>query len=240
MNLNHKKAMVTGASQGIGKAIAKALAALGVEVYMVGRSIDRLRAAAREFESSTLPPVFLEADLSSIPDISAIVEQFSATGDTLDILVNCGGIYFQDSWAKASADEFRQILETNVLGPYSLTQSLLPYLARARGDVVFINSSIVKGSGADAGQYAAAHHALQSLADSLRAEVNDRGIRVMSVYPGRTATPRQQAIYKAGGRDYQPERLLQPEDVAATVVNCLCLAATAEVTDLHIRQRHKA
>ena len=80
---------------------------------------------------------------------------------------------------------------------------------------------------------------LNTLADSLREEVNEQGVRVLSVYPGRTATPRQAGIFEAEGREYTPERLLQPEDLAGMVAGCLALPRTAEVTDLFIRPAHK-
>jgi NADP-dependent 3-hydroxy acid dehydrogenase YdfG len=84
-------------------------------------------------------------------------------------------------------------------------------------------------------QYAAVKHGLKGLADALRAEVNSAGVRVISVYPGQTATAMQERRYAIEGRAYQPERLIQPADVAALVVNALGLARTAEVTDIQIR-----
>jgi NADP-dependent 3-hydroxy acid dehydrogenase YdfG len=83
--------------------------------------------------------------------------------------------------------------------------------------------------------YAASKHALRALADGLRDEVNKKGVRVITVFPGRTATPMQEAVHRYEGRPYDAERFLQPEDVAAAAVNALALPRTAEVTDLHIR-----
>jgi NADP-dependent 3-hydroxy acid dehydrogenase YdfG len=77
------------------------------------------------------------------------------------------------------------------------------------------------------------------LADALRDEVNPAGVRVLSVYPGRTATDQQASIYELEGRAYVPETLLQPEDVAATVVGALTLPRTAELTDLRVRPMRK-
>jgi NADP-dependent 3-hydroxy acid dehydrogenase YdfG len=85
------------------------------------------------------------------------------------------------------------------------------------------------------GQYASTKHALKAVADSLRAEVDAEGVRVLSVYPGRTATPMQASVHEREGMAYIPERLMQPEDVAGVVINALCLPRTAEVTDIHIR-----
>jgi NADP-dependent 3-hydroxy acid dehydrogenase YdfG len=108
-------------------------------------------------------------------------------------------------------------------------------LKASRGQIVFINSSAVLTPKPNAGQYAATKHALKAVADSLRAEVNDDGLRVLSVYPGRTASPMQVLVHQFEGRECYPERLLQPEDVATAVINALSLPRTAEVTDLHIR-----
>jgi len=122
-----------------------------------------------------------------------------------------------------------------VRGPYLLTQCLLPLLRRRPGQVVFINSSAGLTARANVGQYAATKHALKAVADSLRDEVNRDGVRVLSVFPGRTATPTQEALHRLEGRPYRPERLLQPADVAAVVVHALGLPRTAEVTEIKIR-----
>lgn len=101
---------------------------------------------------------------------------------------------------------------------------------------VFINSSGgLRAKRPEVGHYGATKHALKVIADSLRGELNSKGIRVLSVYLWRTATPMQQALYRKEGRVYRPETLLQPEDVASTVVQALMLPSTAEVTDISIR-----
>jgi short-subunit dehydrogenase len=91
------------------------------------------------------------------------------------------------------------------------------------------------------GQYAATKHALKAIADCLREEVNPKGVRVLTVYLGRTATAMQEAVHRQEGRVYRPETLLQPEDVATMVVQALMLPYTAEVTDISIRPmvKHK-
>ena len=123
----------------------------------------------------------------------------------------------------------------NVRAPYALTQALLPALRTGSGDVVFVNSSAgAHPPAASNGAYAATKHALRALADALRAEENENGVRVLSVYPGRTAGPLQERLHELEGRAYAPERLLQPEDVAAAAMAALALPRTAEATDLHI------
>jgi NAD(P)-dependent dehydrogenase (short-subunit alcohol dehydrogenase family) len=136
---------------------------------------------------------------------------------------------------EAPVEDFDRQYRTNVRGPYVLTQALLPMFRGSRGEVVFVNSSIVLNARAGTGQYAATKLALKAIADSLRAEVNADGRRVLSVFLGRTATPMQETIHDREGRDYHPDRLLQPEDVAAVVLSAVSLPRTAEVTDINIR-----
>ncbi|MGC1265320.1 MAG: SDR family NAD(P)-dependent oxidoreductase, partial [Candidatus Acidiferrum sp.] len=131
------------------------------------------------------------------------------------------------------------LYKTNVEGPYALTQAVLPMMKARRGQIVFINSSVGLTARAGVGAYAASKHALKAIADALRAEVNESGVRVISVYPGRTATPQQEKIHELEGRAYNAERLLQPEYVAQAVLNALEMPRTAEVTDIQIRPMRK-
>ena len=134
-----------------------------------------------------------------------------------------------------SVAEFDRLHATNVRAPYLLTKALLPMLTSRHGQIVFVNSSLALRATARVGAYAATRHALRAMADSLRSEVNERGVRVLSVYLGRTATPMQESVHVAEGRTYRPQRLLQPEDVAQLVTCLLGLPRTAEVTDVCIR-----
>ncbi len=109
-----------------------------------------------------------------------------------------------------------------------------------RGQIVFVNSSAGLVARANVGQYAASKHALKAVTDSLREEVNGRGLRVLSLYLGRTATPMQAAVHKMEKRNYRPERYLQPEDVAAMVLCALQLPRSAEVTDISMRPMLKS
>ena len=117
----------------------------------------------------------------------------------------------------------------------------MPFLIKGRGQIVVINSSTgLAVNRPEIAQYAATKHALRAIADSVRAEVNQKGIRVLSVYLGRTATPMQEALYRREARPYDPEKLLQPEDVATMVLAALALPPTAEVTDISIRPMIKS
>ena len=103
-----------------------------------------------------------------------------------------------------------------------------------------MNSSAGKRARRGIGGYAATKFELRALADSLRDEVNARGIRVLSVYPGRTATPEMERICEQEGREYNPDILLQPQEIAGAIVNALNLPNSAEITDVAIRPTRKS
>jgi NAD(P)-dependent dehydrogenase (short-subunit alcohol dehydrogenase family) len=168
-------------------------------------------------------------------DIEALAAHLQQSCGHLDLLVHSAGVYSMGRIESAPAAELDWQYRTNVRAPYVLTQALLPLLRPRQGQIVFVNSSAGLSARANVSQYAATKHALKAIADSLRAEVNAEGIRVLSVYPGRTATPMQAAVHQIEGRAYHPDRLMQPEDVADVVLNALLLPRSAEVTDIHVR-----
>lgn len=224
-----KQALVTGASQGIGNAIVRALIGAQANVCLVGRQVTKLDALARELGPQASVGALDLDDTDSISQLAA------ANRDGLDILVNCGGQYVSGTMNSAQPGTFAKLMQTNVTGPYELTRQLLPGITARRGQIVFINSSVVNNIGPHNGPFAATAMALRAIAESLRAEVNPKGVRVLSVYPGRTATPRQAAIFAREGRDYKADKLLQPTDIAAAIVHSLLMPPTAEVTDIWLR-----
>jgi NAD(P)-dependent dehydrogenase (short-subunit alcohol dehydrogenase family) len=176
-----------------------------------------------------------QIDLTSEENLQPLFNHLGNEG-RLDILVHCAAFIHEGQMEGARIEDLDLQYVTNVRVPYFLTQRLLPLLKAARGQIVFINSSAgLTAKRPDVGQYAATKHALRAIADSLREELNPKGVRVLSVYLGRTATPMQEALFRKEGRVYRPETLLQPEDVASTVVQALMLPSTAEVTDISIR-----
>jgi NADP-dependent 3-hydroxy acid dehydrogenase YdfG len=226
-------AVVTGASSGVGKAIALALAAHGATVCLVGRKLAALQSVSGSAGSSRY--FSYQADLTKDEEIHELAARLQRDVGIIDLLVHSAGVISLGTVEEAPVEDFDRQYQTNVRGPYVLTQVLLPIFRRSRGEVVFVNSSIGLNSRAGTGQYAATKLALKAIADSLRAEVNADGRRVLSVFLGQTATPMQQTIHDRQGRDYHPERLLQPEDVAAVVLSAVSLPRTAEVTDINIR-----
>jgi len=227
---------VTGATSGIGAAVGRTLAASGVRVFLVGRNPRKLAAAARRIPARLLAGTAL-ADLRSLPDIRRLLGEISRRLSRLDVLVHCAGEYQWSEPGSVDSESFDLLFEVNVRAPYLLTQGLTPLLARARGQIIFLNSSVVKGAGQGVALYKATQHALQGFTDSLRQDLNRRGIRVCSVFPGRTASPRMRRIYARQGKRYRPQVLLSAADVAQLVLAVTQLPQRVEVTDVHLRSR---
>lgn len=221
--LEGRHALVTGATGGIGGAIAVALAEAGARVVVAGRDHARLDEVAERAGSALALP----GDLTRREEVEELAE--AAAG--VDILVHCAGCYARGDDPGVFEDQLR----SNLVAPYRLTQLLLGGLR----DLVFINSSQGLNASPGVGQFAATQHGLRAVADALRGEVNDRGTRVLTVHVGRTATSRQERIFAMEGRPYTPERLMQPEDVAQVVLTALALPRTAEMTSVSIRPAHR-
>jgi NADP-dependent 3-hydroxy acid dehydrogenase YdfG len=178
-------------------------------------------------------------DLVADLHVEELAGALIASEGRVDVLVHCAGTISRGNHETAPIDDLDQQYAINVRAPYLLTQILLPALSAAEGQIVFINSTAGLHARAGSGQFAATQHALTAIADSLREEINPHGVRVISVYPGRTATPRQARIYAQEARPYSPERLVQPGDVASIVMESLTLPRSAELTDVTVRSRLK-
>jgi len=237
--LSHQTAVVTGASSGIGAAIALCLADEGANLHLIGRNSDALEAVAQRVRTNSPRVLTYRIDLNIDADLEKLKTYLQRDCDGIDILVHSAGVISMGHLETAPLADLDRQFRTNVRAPYALTQALLPMLRTRHGSVVFINSSTGLTTRANISQYSATKHALKAVADSFRAEVNADGIRVLSVYPGRTASPQQAAIHKAEGTTYSPELLMQPADVARIVVDALKANRTAEVTDISIRPMRK-
>jgi NAD(P)-dependent dehydrogenase (short-subunit alcohol dehydrogenase family) len=229
-----RTAVITGATSGIGAAVARTLALSGTRVFLVGRDARKLAAAGRAIGPRRLAGLGC-GDLASLTELPRLLKEIICEVRRLDTLVHCAGAYEWTEPGQSDPESFERLFHVNVRAPYLLTQGLLAPLARAKGQVIFFNSSVVKHPGQGLALYKATQHALQGLSDSLRQDLNRRGIRVSSLYPGRTATPRMRRIYAREGRRYRPAVLLSPADVAALVLQLTQLPPHLEVTDVYLR-----
>ena len=238
--LSRGVAVVTGAGSGIGRAIVLELAKSGVACCLVGRTLSKLEEVERLTARAGVKSIPMVADLGDLGAVAALAQRICSSRRRIDCLVHSAAAMTVSRVEDSTVEEFSRLMTVNVLAAFALTKQLLPEICANRGQIVFVNSSVVNHPAPGTVTYAATKHALKGLADGLRQEVNAFGVRVISVFPGRTATPLQASLFELEGRQYVPTRLLQPEDVAAMVVQALALPPTAEVTDILIRPAIKS
>jgi NADP-dependent 3-hydroxy acid dehydrogenase YdfG len=220
-----RTALITGASRGIGAAIATALAPTHT-LLLAGRPSPALSATAERLDATTLP-----LDLT---DTDAMPTATAAVGE-LDVLVHNAGVSFPGRVAESTVDEWRTTFDINVLGAVALTLALLPALRRAHGQVVFINSGAGRNPSLGMASYSASKFALRAFADSLRG--SEPMLRVTTVYPGRTDTDMQRELVAAEGGEYEPGRFLKPDTVAEVVARAVATPPDGHVHEVVIRPR---
>ena len=236
-----KVALVTGASSGVGRAIAVALAQNGARVCVVGRNAAALAetaAVAKEFSEVDE----FRMDLTAEESVQTLARHLQDEAGRLNVLVHSAGVIHQASMESGQVADLDLQYATNVRAPYLLTQRLLPLLTAARGQVVFINSSAgLSAKRAEVGQYGATKHALKAIADSLREEVNPKGIRVLAAYLGRTATPMQEALYLRAKELLMTRKCFCSRRMSRQwLFSHSMLPPTAEVTDISIRPMQRS
>lgn len=220
--------LLTGAGSGIGHAVARLLLERGEEVLAVARSPSRA-----EEMTAALPGLrTLVADLA---DAGAVEGLAGSLPHALDSVVHAAGAVELGAVADLSAAAWTDQLAVNLVAPALLTRVALPALRTARGTVVLVNSGAGLRANPQWAAYAASKHGLRALADALRAEEQEAGVRVTSVYPGRVATGMQQKVHEQEGKDYDPSAWIAPESVATAVLTALDLPRDAELTDLTVR-----
>lgn len=238
--LRDKIVVVTGASSGIGKAISVKLSEYGVKLCLTGRRKDILESVAKEAAVSANSIRIIPADLNIDEDIYNLAKEISINYGRVDILIHSAGVVMLSNFLESKIEDLDLQYRINLRAPYILTKSILPFMVPGPSQIIFINSSAAINPGKDVSQYAATKGGLKAVADSLRSEINDKKVRVLSVYPGRTATPMQKSIYDRESRKYRPDDLIQPTDIADIIIASLLMPFTAEVTDIQIRPFKKS
>ncbi len=217
--------MITGASGGLGAALADALAPTHT-LLLAGRPSSRLDAVAERFGATTWP-----IDLADPDAMAAVVEPLVE----LDVLIHNAGVAYPGRVAESSIDEWRSSMAVNVIGAVALTLELLPALRSAGGHVVFINSGSGIKPSPGLASYSASKFALRGFADALR---NDEpALRVTSVHPGRIATAMQEDLVAYEGREYDPEQFLSPQTVAQVTADAINAPRDAHIHEVIVRPR---
>ena len=219
--------LITGATGGIGAALAHVLHRH--ELILLGRDLERLQTLCAELPQAT--PLVL--DLARPQTFADLLDE--AGLERVTNLVHNAGVVELGRVAEQSHEIWTHTLAVNVVAPAELTGLLLPRLRSERGNVVFINSGAGLSAGPEWGSYAASKFALRALADSLRAEEAQNGVRVTSIYPGRTDTEMQQKVVRQEGGQYQSDLFIRPETVAEAVRYVLEAPRDAVISELTVR-----
>jgi clavulanate-9-aldehyde reductase len=233
-------ALVTGASSGIGRAVAVALAREGAAVAVAARRADRLDALRAELVSLGARVLVLELDVSDEAACRDAVARTVAELGALDILVNNAGVMLLGSVEGADTEDWRRMMDTNVLGLMYLTHASLPHLLQRRGVLVQMSSTAGRTARAGVAAYNASKWAVNAFSEGLRQEVTARGVRVVVVEPGIVQTELRDHITQPAARERIQAsaaaiRQLQPEDIAAAVVYAATQPEHVAVNEILIR-----
>jgi short-subunit dehydrogenase len=214
--------LVTGAGSGIGAALVAALHGRGDALLLRARSSDRADELAATYPGAADPPglqgALAEAELP----------------DALDSVIHVAGAVDLAPVAELDLADWQRQLDVNLTAPALLTKAALPALRAARGLVLFVNSGAGLSAHPDWSGYAASKFGLRALADALRGEEQPNGVRVTTVFPGRTATPMQEKVHRQEGREYDASAWIDPGTVAATILHVLDLPRDATIPEVSV------
>ncbi|MFL5913302.1 MAG: SDR family oxidoreductase [Gaiellaceae bacterium] len=220
-------AVVSGATGGIGVAVALTLAGRGYQVFALGRSSEKLAALRSRLAGVVTVEVELDS-IEAVPDGLAGVDHVNA-------LVHCAGISEVASVEDTRRALWEETFAANVTGPAALTRALLPALRAGRGHVVFVNAAPGLRAVPNWSAYTASKAALRELADSLREEEEAHGVRVTSIYPGGVRTELLRKVRHQLGRPYDPAATVSPETLASLVATVLEFPSDAQIMDVALR-----
>ncbi|MFJ8963717.1 SDR family NAD(P)-dependent oxidoreductase [Lentzea sp. NPDC102401] len=214
-----KKALVTGATSGIGRSIAVKLAEAGATVYLTGRRAELGKETVALIEQAGGTGHFIVSDVASVDDVRKLAEEVGE----VDVLVNNAGIFPFSPTPEQSVDVYQQVFDVNVRGTYFLTAALAPAMvAKGKGSIVNV-SSIAAVIGTPVGSvYNASKAAMDALTRSWATEFGPAGVRVNSVAPGPVATDKALAeageVFDAIAKDLPLQRVGQPDEIAEAVL----------------------
>ena len=220
--LEGKRALVTGASRGIGRAIATAFSEAGADVALLSRSRDQLEAVAADLDGETLVTV---GDVSDTESVNDCIDEVTDAFGGLDVVVNNAGIVTRDDLSDTPDDDIERVIDVNLHGVIRVARRSLPHLVESEGALLNVASMAAERGIEGLSSYSASKGGVSSLTRQLAIEYGDRGVRVNAIVPGTIKTPVNEAV-----RESDPEwtetrrkqvplgRLGDPEDVADPAV----------------------
>ena len=226
-------ALVTGATEGIGRAIAFSLGKAGYKVGVCARTPSKVEALLKDLTAAGVTAAGRTCDVGDPPQVAALVAYVTDRLGPVEVLVNNAGVGVIKPFAELTLAEWDGVMATNLRSLYLVTSAVLPGMrARGRGDVVNISSLAGKRGFPGGTAYAASKHAVMGFSESLMLEVRKEGVRVVALCPGSVDT---KLIHSQTLFERDPAKILQPEDIASTVLAILQLPPRATISELEIR-----
>ena len=218
--MDKQVAIVTGASRGIGKAIAYLFAQEGMNVVICSRNEDQTRKTAMEIQKATGNLVVpIKTDVRNHVDVDKLVQSAINEFGRIDILVNNAGVAIIKSLVETTDHEYDTIIDTNLNGVFFCCKSVLPHMIKQKsGYIINISSGAGKTGFANLSVYCASKFGVIGMTESLAEEVSDFGIKVFSVCPGAVATQMQKEFMSNEEFERRKNQMIQPEEVAQRVL----------------------
>jgi len=219
MNFHNQVIFITGASSGIGEALAKAFAQEGAQVALAARRVDRLEDLSREINSSGGQTMALPCDVTKDGDLEKAVEAVRKQFGKIDIAVANAGFGVAGNFEKLKLEDYRRQFETNVFGVLRTLYATLEDLKKSKGTFVVMGSVSGHVSSPGISPYSMSKFAVRALAEALQAELEPLGVSVVLLSPGFVKTQIRkvdnQGVYKETRKDFAPAWLQMPADAAA-------------------------
>lgn len=216
ISLNGKNALITGAGRGIGRATAIAFANEGINVGLVGTTLANLEKVAAEVKKTGVKASVAVADVTDLEAVQQAADQIKSELGHIDILINNAGIAKFGGFLELSANEWKNIINVNLMGVYNTTRAVLPdMIERKTGDIINVSSSAGQKGAPVTSAYSASKFAVLGLTESLMLEVRKHNIRVTALTPSTVATDLAIETNLISGN---PENVMQPEDLAELMV----------------------
>ena len=215
--LQGKNCLITGSTGGLGKEIAREFAKNGCNLFLTGRNIEKLNSLKDELEKNQIKIDFQQADLSDTDEIQKLFEKVKSTFSSIDILVNCAGVFPVKLLSDSTIDDFEKCFSVNVKAAFLLCKEFSQgMISKKWGRIVNIASSSAYAGFKNTSVYCSSKHALLGLSRSLHSELREHNVRTFCVSPGSIKTPMGKSVI---GQSY--ETFLNPTEIAELIVHLI-------------------
>ncbi len=226
-----RRALITGASSGIGEATAMAFAAAGFNLALVARSQDKLSALAKALSASGIEAQSFPTDLADLSQVKDQITQIIERVGPIDVLVNCAGMAYTGNLGNMPLADWQRVMDLNVTSVFQVVQAVLPGMRQqADGLIINVASIAAQQSFENWGAYGVSKAALASLSGAISAEESANGIRVCTISPGSVNTP----IWDTDTvqADFDRDAMLSPHTVAQTILQIAQLPSNALISHI--------